>query len=556
MSKLRVLALVLTMLAMNLVWITPSMAETIFSCSTGGTYTVVDGHITESLDCSGELVIDSSVTAINDYAFAPDVFVGPPTWFRSQNPNITSLSIPNSVLTIGANAFQNIQISELVIPASVISIGASAFEGSSTIISISIPNSVTTVGEDAFRQQNNVTELKISTQASIIERDTYQGFRYLSKFVVPEGVTQIGNGVFVDWYSVTSFTLPSTLTTLGWMPFRGMRSLRTINIPSNLSTINDPFGYFYSADSAPQYFCSKTGVSDTSSVNEYFETLIAYNTSAGRCSNSFDAPAITGVSFPSSTSSTVNFTPPNNYGAGNEISSYSVTAFPGGKRVTVSGADARSVTLSSLTPGKAYVFEVSAMNDESPIITSPPSTRSASITCCTAQASQEELAAAALVAQKAAAAKREAEKQAARTEISKGFFESKMPTIQQFATAEILGVTEKNFPMITNELMAMPDADRSDIKIIEKVSRKYLILDTISFGASFSRFYAKDLSSVGIIPIENQFAITYALRQLPLGERDNYEKIVAAINAELEVIRIRDERLAAILALRESRQSA
>lgn len=164
--------------------------------------------------------------------------------------------------------------------------------------------------------------------------------------------------------------------------------------------------------------------------------------------------------------------------------------------------------------------------------------------------------AAALAAQKAAEAKREAEKQTARVDISKGFSESKMPTIQQFATAEIYGVTEKNLPMINKELMAMTPADRSDIKMVEKVSKKYRILDEISKGDKFTTITAKDLSTVGLIPVKNQVAVTEALRRLPSSQRDEYSEITAAINEELAIIRIREERLASIIALRKSRQAA
>jgi hypothetical protein len=308
------------------------------------------------------VTIDSSVTAIDDMAFAQSKSTYFPTYSRTfQNPSITVLTIPSSVL----------------------SIGASAFEDMATMTSITIANSVTTIGRDVFRQNNNVTELKIGTGASLIESDTYQEFRYVSKVEVPEGVTRIDGGAFSELYSVTSFTLPSTLVNLRWNSLRGMHSLRTINIPTNLSTIDDPFGYLWYAPLSVPYLCSTTGSSNTSSVNEYFATLIAYNTSAGRCANSFDAPTITSVTSASSTSATINFTPPSNFGAGSQISSYAVVAFPGGKRATVSGAAARSITIGSLNPETTYTFEVTAINNESPAITSPPSTRSASITCCT-----------------------------------------------------------------------------------------------------------------------------------------------------------------------------
>ena len=355
-EKMRVLALALTLMVMNIVGISPAHAAT-FNCGSGGTYTVVDGVVTGSANCSGVLTIDSSVTAIDDYAFSSVRFTG--SEFIMQNPSVTILTIPSSVLTIGS----------------------SAFAGMTSMTSISIANSVTTIGRNAFRQNNNVTELIIGSGASLIESDTYQQYEHISKVVVPEGVTRIDPGAFTELYSTTSFTLPSTLTNLGSSSLRNMRSLRSINIPTGLSTANDYFGYLTNPSSVP-YFCSTTGSSATSAVNEYFATLIDVNTDAGRCSNTFGAPTITSVTFPNTTSAAVNFTPPNNFGAGTAIASYSVVAFPGGKRATVSGAAARSVTLSSLNPGTEYTFEVNAINDEGSAITSPPSARSASVTCC------------------------------------------------------------------------------------------------------------------------------------------------------------------------------
>jgi hypothetical protein len=165
-------------------------------------------------------------------------------------------------------------------------------------------------------------------------------------------------------------------------------------------------------------------------------------------------------------------------------------------------------------------------------------------------------AAAELAAQKAAEIKREAEKQAARVEISKGFAESKLPTIQQFNTAEISGVTEKNFPNVIKEILSLSKSDRGNISAVEKVAKKYQILDAICKGDSFNTITALDLSSVGLIPKANQTTITYALRSLPATERDDYSKVSVAINDQLAVIQRRKERLAAVIALIKSHRTA
>jgi hypothetical protein len=326
-----------------------------FPCGSGGTYTVVSGHVTGSDKCAGKLTFVSSVTAIDDYAFAQSRYIrGKPSTWISQEPQITELVVPNTVKSIGASAFSDNEF----------------------LITVSISDSVKTIGREAFRQSNNVTSLTIGSGAALIESDTYQEFRYLTKLVVPEGVTRIDAGAFSELYSVTSLSLPSTLVTLGEASLRGMHSLRTMNIPANLSITYDPFHYFWYAHLSAPYLCSTTGASNTSSVNAYFATLIAYNTTAGRCTNSFEAPEIVGAYRQSPTTATLKFIAPQSFGAGTAHTSYEVIAFPGGKRTSFpGGAFTQKVTISSLNPGTSYWFEVVAINNESPFIASPPSRR-------------------------------------------------------------------------------------------------------------------------------------------------------------------------------------
>ena len=59
-------------------------------------------------------------------------------------------TIPNSVTSIGANAFRGCSMTSVTIPNSVTSIGNYAFNGCSGLTSITIPESVTTIGEKAF----------------------------------------------------------------------------------------------------------------------------------------------------------------------------------------------------------------------------------------------------------------------------------------------------------------------------------------------------------------------------------------------------------------------
>ena len=85
-----------------------------------------------------------TVTSIGAGAFFP-------YYIYEGESYITSVTIPNSVTTIGVGAFQGCSgLTSLTIPNSVTTIGWGAFECCSGLTSVTIPNSVTTIGEMTF----------------------------------------------------------------------------------------------------------------------------------------------------------------------------------------------------------------------------------------------------------------------------------------------------------------------------------------------------------------------------------------------------------------------
>ncbi len=64
---------------------------------------------------------------------------------------ITSVVIPNTVITIGVNAFYYNKLTEVIIPSSVTSIGIGAFRNNK-LTEVTIPSSVTSIGDDAFAE--------------------------------------------------------------------------------------------------------------------------------------------------------------------------------------------------------------------------------------------------------------------------------------------------------------------------------------------------------------------------------------------------------------------
>ena len=136
--------------------------------------------------------------------------------------NLTSVTIPNSVTSIGNSAFYYCSnLTSVTIPSSVTSIGGYAFQRCSSLTSVTIGNSVTTIGYSAFSDCSSLTSVTI-----------------------PNSVTSIGYGTFYGCSSLTSVTIPNSVTSIGDYAFYGCSSLTSIiskmmnpcKIPSNCFT--------------------------------------------------------------------------------------------------------------------------------------------------------------------------------------------------------------------------------------------------------------------------------------------------------------------------------
>ncbi len=157
--------------------------------------------------------------------------------FSSSFLDIPSTIEGKIVTTIGKAAFEDSSLKSITIPNSVTTIGDDAFENCDSVTSITIPNSVTTIGEYAFRSCDSLISITIPNSVTTIGAFAFGNCNSLKSITIPDSVTTIEGFVFYDCDSLTSITIPDSVTTIGDSAFYDCDSLTSITIPDSVISI-------------------------------------------------------------------------------------------------------------------------------------------------------------------------------------------------------------------------------------------------------------------------------------------------------------------------------
>ncbi len=209
-------------------------------------------------DGKGIIMFNGDITHIPKLAF-----------FADNSHNMTSITIPDSIVSIGDSPFLGCN-------------GLIAFYGKLAssdnrclvlngkliayaqygLTSYTIPDNITTIGYNAFSNCNNLTSITISDNVKTIEDYAFAECLQLTDITIPDSVISIGNGAFAncgcltdisipkgvtairDWsflgcVNLTNITISDSVTSIGSSAFRGCTSLTNIVIPDGVNTIGN-----------------------------------------------------------------------------------------------------------------------------------------------------------------------------------------------------------------------------------------------------------------------------------------------------------------------------
>lgn len=145
--------------------------------------------------------------------------------------DIVSVSIPNTVESIGAEAFSGCRrLESIVIPRKVTEIRGNCFENCSSLKNVVLHDGITSIRGYAFRNCTALEEITLPRGITEIRGNCFEYCISLKSIEIPYGVTRIGGHAFADCRALESVIVPDTVWEIGSSAFRRCQSLMSIEI--------------------------------------------------------------------------------------------------------------------------------------------------------------------------------------------------------------------------------------------------------------------------------------------------------------------------------------
>ena len=190
---------------------------------------------------------------------------------------LTAITFPESLETIGEEAFAHSGLKSLTTKKYLTSIGISAFSGCASLASLTLAEGLKTIAKTAFNDCDALTSVTIPASVESIGSSAFQNCLNLQNVTLKEGLITIGNNAFNDCDNLLNVTVPASVTSVGSTAFGDCLRLESVKFLGAKTGIYDSKSTIYNRDSTNCYYDGKIiGLKDSTAAayaNKYSRTF-------------------------------------------------------------------------------------------------------------------------------------------------------------------------------------------------------------------------------------------------------------------------------------------
>ena len=154
-------------------------------------------------------------------------------------PTLDNITIPNKVTVLNKDLFTRCtSLKNITLPEGLIEMRDSVFYKCESLESIVIPDTVQSFEKDIFNGCVKLKNINIPDQITIIAKGMFYQCQALQSITIPNGVTSIENGAFYQCPFI-NITLPNGLLSIADSAFMSCHNLESISIPNSVNIIGD-----------------------------------------------------------------------------------------------------------------------------------------------------------------------------------------------------------------------------------------------------------------------------------------------------------------------------
>lgn len=142
-----------------------------------------------------------------------------------------------------------------------------AFQYCSKLTSVIIPENVITIGDNAFMKCSSLTNMTIYGSVETIGKSAFNECSILTNVTIPDSVITIGDSAFCYCSSLTNVTIPDSVNTIGKEAFYNCSSLIHMTMGNSITSIGD--SAFYNCSGLNEVYC-KPAIPPTGGNNMFY----------------------------------------------------------------------------------------------------------------------------------------------------------------------------------------------------------------------------------------------------------------------------------------------